>query len=230
MSYSRGGWVALTESARWIRSSVVLPMALTTATTSDPWRQRPARCGRPRHGSDRRRRPRCRRTSGRPVASGRGYRLRTGPLAAGGPSRHRAALGVPGGSPGPVGDPRTLRGLGRVSGRAQRQASPPARRRGRRGWPPRPSSRSAASRSATGSSSWWSPASSWRSSSSSRAGATTNRGLTVQGGHDDEHDHRGHGRRRQAAGPGQRRRGQGRLPGQHQDRGEHAEVLGGARP
>ena len=35
MSYSRGGWVALTESARWIRSSVVLPMALTTATTSD---------------------------------------------------------------------------------------------------------------------------------------------------------------------------------------------------
>ncbi len=35
MSYSRGGWVALTELARWMRSSVVLPMALTTATTSD---------------------------------------------------------------------------------------------------------------------------------------------------------------------------------------------------
>ena len=36
MSYSRGGWVALTELARWMRSSVVLPMALTTATTSLP--------------------------------------------------------------------------------------------------------------------------------------------------------------------------------------------------
>ena len=39
MSYSRGGWVALTELARWIRSSVVLPMALTTATTSVPCRR-----------------------------------------------------------------------------------------------------------------------------------------------------------------------------------------------
>ena len=39
MSYSRGGWVALTELARWMRSSVVLPMALTTATTSVPWRR-----------------------------------------------------------------------------------------------------------------------------------------------------------------------------------------------
>ena len=39
MSYSRGGWVALTELARWMRSSVVLPMALTTATTSLPWRR-----------------------------------------------------------------------------------------------------------------------------------------------------------------------------------------------
>ena len=39
MSYSRGGWVALTESARRISSSVVLPMALTTATTSEPWRR-----------------------------------------------------------------------------------------------------------------------------------------------------------------------------------------------
>ena len=36
MSYSRGGWVALTELARWMRSSVVFPMALTTATTSVP--------------------------------------------------------------------------------------------------------------------------------------------------------------------------------------------------
>ena len=34
MSYSRGGWVVLDASARWISSSVVLPMALTTATTS----------------------------------------------------------------------------------------------------------------------------------------------------------------------------------------------------
>ncbi len=39
MSYSRGGWVPLTVLARWIRSSVVLPMALTTATTSDPCRR-----------------------------------------------------------------------------------------------------------------------------------------------------------------------------------------------
>ena len=39
MSYSRGGWVALTELARWMRSSVVLPMALTTATTSEPCRR-----------------------------------------------------------------------------------------------------------------------------------------------------------------------------------------------
>ena len=38
MSYSRGGCVALTELARWMRSSVVLPMALTTATTSEPCR------------------------------------------------------------------------------------------------------------------------------------------------------------------------------------------------
>ena len=39
MSYSRGGCTLLTEFARWISSSVVLPMALTTATTSDPWRR-----------------------------------------------------------------------------------------------------------------------------------------------------------------------------------------------
>ncbi len=39
MSYSRGGWVELTELARWMRSSVVLPMALTTATTSEPCRR-----------------------------------------------------------------------------------------------------------------------------------------------------------------------------------------------
>ena len=38
MSYSRGGWVRLTVFARWISSSVVLPMALTTATTWDPSR------------------------------------------------------------------------------------------------------------------------------------------------------------------------------------------------
>jgi hypothetical protein len=39
MSYSRGGWILLTLSARRIRSSVVLPMALTTATTSIPSRR-----------------------------------------------------------------------------------------------------------------------------------------------------------------------------------------------
>ena len=39
MSYSRAGWSELTESARRIRSSVVLPMALTTATTSLPSRR-----------------------------------------------------------------------------------------------------------------------------------------------------------------------------------------------
>ena len=39
MSYSRGGWTLLTALARWIRSSVVLPMALTTATTSVPSRR-----------------------------------------------------------------------------------------------------------------------------------------------------------------------------------------------
>ena len=41
MSYSRGGWVRLTVLARWISSSVVLPMALTTATTWDPSRYGP---------------------------------------------------------------------------------------------------------------------------------------------------------------------------------------------
>ena len=39
MSYSRGGWTLLTVSASRMRSSVVLPMALTTATTSVPWRR-----------------------------------------------------------------------------------------------------------------------------------------------------------------------------------------------
>ena len=41
MSTSRGGWVRLTSSARRTRSSVVLPMALTTATTSSPSRRGP---------------------------------------------------------------------------------------------------------------------------------------------------------------------------------------------
>ncbi len=41
MSYSRGGWVVLTELARWMSSSVVFPMALTTATTSEPCRRCP---------------------------------------------------------------------------------------------------------------------------------------------------------------------------------------------
>ena len=39
MSYSRGGWTALTSWASRIRSSVVLPMALTTTTTSSPLRR-----------------------------------------------------------------------------------------------------------------------------------------------------------------------------------------------
>ena len=74
---------------------------------------------------------------------------------------------------GRVGDPRPRRGLGRVSGRAQRQESPPARWPRRPGWRPRLSGRSAASRSATASSSWSSPASSSGSSSWSRAATTT---------------------------------------------------------
>ena len=41
MSYSRGGWAALTSSASRMRSSVVFPMALTTATTASPGPRRP---------------------------------------------------------------------------------------------------------------------------------------------------------------------------------------------
>ena len=41
MSYSRGGWTELTSSASRMRSSVVLPMALTTTTTSLPARRGP---------------------------------------------------------------------------------------------------------------------------------------------------------------------------------------------
>ena len=60
------------------------------------------------------------------MASGRGYRLRTGPIAPG------CLLGNPGGPgpPAPVGDPSPPPGLGRVSGRAQREESPPARGQG----------------------------------------------------------------------------------------------------
>ena len=51
-------------------------------------------------------------------------------------------------------------------------------------------------------------------------------GREVQGEHDDHHGRR-EGRRRQAAGPGERGGRQGRLPGQHQDDGQHPEVLVG---
>ena len=64
MSSSRPGRTRLTSSARRIRSSVVLPMALTTTTTSLPAGVSEPR-GRRRHGSARRRRPTCRRTSAR---------------------------------------------------------------------------------------------------------------------------------------------------------------------
>ncbi len=57
-----------TSPARRIRSSVFLPMALTTTTTSSPWRGS-GRRGRPRRGSARGRRPTCRRTFGPPRAT-----------------------------------------------------------------------------------------------------------------------------------------------------------------
>ena len=186
------------------------------------------RCGRPRHGSGRRRRPRCPRISGRPVASGRGYRLRTRPdrPPAAGPGTRRAR--------GPRrpgwairGHPR---GLGRVSGRAQRQESPPARGEGgapgRRGQaaeapqadPQRHHRRGDRRRHRR------------RSSSSSRAATTAASSQSKVGSTTTTHDDRREGRGRQAAGPGQRGGRQGGLPGQHQDRGQHAEVLGGAAP
>ena len=129
MSYSRGGWVALTESARWIRSSVVLPMALTTATTSEPCAARPGDVV--GHGTD-------------PIGvADRGAaellddQWHPDEATDCAPAR-RPPEGVspaarrPGGRgpPARVGDPRAPRGLGRVSGRAQRQESPPARGQG----------------------------------------------------------------------------------------------------
>ena len=136
------------------------------------------------------------------------------------------------GRPGPS-RPRAVRpgwatrgtpGMGRVSGRAQREASPPARRREAR-LAAEAKGRSAGGRSAT-SSSW-----------SSVAGVIVGIVFLVSGGNnkparDSPPPPRprrvDQGHRRQAAGPGQQGGGQGRLPGQHQDHGQHPEVLGGA--
>ena len=108
MSYSRGGWILLTLSARWIRSSVVLPMALTTATTSIPSRRVRAMwsaTARMRSASP----TEVPRISGRPPA----WHDVNGPR------------GPPGTRVRPRLIERPLRG-DRVSGRAQRQESPSA--------------------------------------------------------------------------------------------------------
>ena len=126
MSYSRGGWVALTELARWMRSSVVLPMALTTATTSEPWRRVRAMwsaTARIRSASPTEVPPNFWTTSGIRT------RLQTAHRPAGAPAARRRASGSPV-PPSRVGDPSRPPGLGRVSGRAQRQESPSARGQG----------------------------------------------------------------------------------------------------
>ena len=126
MSYSRGGWVALTALARRIRSSVVLPMALTTATTSVPCRRVRAMwsaTARIRSASPTEVPPNFWTTSGIRTRLQTGHRPARRPA----PRPPRAA----GRSVVPAGRSETAPGLGRVSGRAQRQESPPAR--GRRG-------------------------------------------------------------------------------------------------
>ena len=118
MSYSRGGWVELTALARWMRSSVVLPMALTTATTSAPCRRVRAMWS-----------ATARILSASPTevppnfwtTSGIRTRLPTvapasGPTGAPAAPRCRA-----------FGERRPPRGLGRVCARAQRETSPSAR-------------------------------------------------------------------------------------------------------
>ena len=120
MSYSRGGWVALTELARWISSSVVLPMALTTATTWEPCRRVRAMwsaTARIRSASPTEVPPNFWTTSGIRT------RLQTAdrPRARRRPARPARAQRA---------DPRRPAGLGRVSGRAQREESPSARGQG----------------------------------------------------------------------------------------------------
>ena len=119
MSYSRGGWVALTELARWMRSSVVFPMALTTATTSVPCRSVRAMwsaTARIRSASPTEVPPNFWTTSGIRT------RLQTG-------AGRCPGCGRPGRAEPDRGRSEPVPGLGRVSGRAQRQESPPARSR-----------------------------------------------------------------------------------------------------
>ena len=127
MSYSRGGWVALTELARWMSSSVVLPMALTTATTSVPWRRVRAMwsaTARIRSASPTEVPPNFWTTSGIRT------RLQTAHRTCPPPDGRPAVPGQPGEPADPGGRSGRPPGLGRVSGRAQRQESPPARGQG----------------------------------------------------------------------------------------------------
>ena len=208
MSYSRGGWVALTELARWMRSSVVLPMALTTATTSLPWRRVRAMwsaTARIRSASPTEVPPNFWTTSG----------IRTRLQTAEPPARQRWSAVLTARHPGACrhrrGDPNPLRGLGRVSGRAQRQESPSARGQGGpaggRGQATEAPQADPQHRDRRGDRRHhrrhrlsWSPA------------TATTPGLQVQGRH-HHHDGSREGRRREAAGPGQRGGGQGGLPG-----------------
>ena len=222
MSYSRGGWVALTELARWIRSSVVLPMALTTATTSEPWRRVRAMwsaTARIRSASPTEVPPNFWTTSGirtrlqtahgrlatRPPRPAPGSR-RCGRLRA-----RRAIRGDPGDWVGSRAVPSDKRARQRAAGRP--------------GWPPRPSAKAAASRSATASSSWSWPASSSASSSCRLATTTTSRPVQV----DHAPRRRRRPARRQAAGRPTRSPSR---PGARPARrpGQHPEVPVGARP
>ena len=166
------------------------------------------RCGRPRPGSGRRRRPRFPRTSGRPVASGRGYRLRIGPMAA----------------PDPAGAPR------RAPGRRAGDPMPPRDWVGSRTVPSDKRARQRAAREAR----LAAEAQRQKRRKQIRNGVIIV--VVVRGDHRDRlrrlerqqqatpcHDDV-QGRPRQAAGQGERGRGEGGLPGQHQDHGEHPEV------
>ena len=139
MSYSRGGWVVLTVLARWMSSSVVLPMALTTATTSEPCRRVRAMwsaTARIRSASPTEVPPNFCTTSGIPPRLQTAQRLHPRVRSGAAPVAQRsAALPAPSHArpdrPGPLrGDRRRSRGLGRVCARAQREESPPARRAG----------------------------------------------------------------------------------------------------
>ena len=205
MSYSRGGWVA----ADRIRQVDQLVRGL--AHRADDGHDlgalcdRYARCGRPPPGSCPHRRPRC-----PELLDDEWHPDEATDWGPASPCLCAAGLWAA----GPRGDRRSPGGLGRVSGRAQRQESPPARgRRARLAAEAQAQKRRRQIRN--GASSWWSSV--WSSWSCFSCPGTTTTSPCRPSRRSDDHDGGGEvgcG----SAGQGQRGRREGRLPGSPQPR------------